>query len=305
MESLWEIAEAALEDYNREILDTKINNKVGENICIHDFDISNTCIHCGLILSNLNISHEAEWNNYKDDSGNYCKNTQRGDLYVDTNPYSKGGTVSFPSNTLIGKLSLQMTFSHKQKTYWEICSLIEEGAHRLNIPVDTINDSKRMWYTYMESGKLTRASVRKGLIASCLYHSCIKNKVPIEREQIENIFMCSKKALSKGEKVLFEVINSLSCINKEINDSNSFIRYCSKLNLPHSVAYKCNDILVKYEINLQAVTPKSATGGILAYVVKFVLKQKVPTKTVISATVDVCTPTINKVINIIRDLENN
>ena len=57
MESLWEIAEAALEDYNREILDTKINNKVGENICIHDFDISNTCIHCGLILSNLNISH--------------------------------------------------------------------------------------------------------------------------------------------------------------------------------------------------------------------------------------------------------
>ena len=73
MESLWEIAEAALEDYNREILDTKINNKVSENVCIHDFDISNTCIHCGLILSNINISHEAEWNNYKDDSGNYCK----------------------------------------------------------------------------------------------------------------------------------------------------------------------------------------------------------------------------------------
>jgi hypothetical protein len=63
--------------------------------------------------------------------------------------------------------------------------------------------------------------------------------------------------------------------------------------------------LTKYEIELQAVTPKSATGGILAYFVKFVLKQKVPTKTVISATVDVCTPTINKVINIIRDLENN
>ena len=55
---------------------------------------------------------------------------------------------------------------------------------------------------------------------------------------------------------------------------------------------------------LQAVTPKSAVGGIIAYVVKFKLNLKTPTKTVISATVDVCTPTLNKVIQLIYDLEN-
>ena len=54
---------------------------------------------------------------------------------------------------------------------------------------------------------------------------------------------------------------------------------------------------------MQAVSPKSAVGGILAYVVKYQLGLKTPNKTIISATVDVCTPTLNKVIQLLIDLE--
>jgi len=157
----------------------------------------------------------------------------------------------------------------------------------------------------MESGKLTRASVRKGLIASCLFYSCMKHNSPIERQEILKVFRCDTKTLSKGEKVLFEILNSnnLTYINLQAEESNSFIRYCSLLKLPFHISTICNDIYEKHKIKLQAVTPKSAVGGIIAYVVKFQLKLKSPTKTIISATVDVCTPTLNKVIELVKNLE--
>ena len=128
---------------------------------------------------------------------------------------------------------------------------------------------------------------------------------PIERQEIIKAFHCDTKTLSKGEKVLFEILNidNSTYVNIQSEDSNSFIRYCSLLKLEFKVANICNELYKKHKIELQAVTPKSAVGGIIAYVVKFNLKLKIPTKTVISATVDVCTPTLNKVIQLIIDLE--
>ena len=158
----------------------------------------------------------------------------------------------------------------------------------------------------MDSGKLTRASVRKGLIAACLFYSCTKNNNPIERQEIIKAFDCDTKTLSKGEKVLFEILNldNSTYINVQTEDSSSFVKYCSQLKLEFRVSNICNDLYKKHKVELQAVTPKSDVGGIIAYVVKFKLKIKSPTKTVISATVDVCKTTLNKVIQLINDLEN-
>ena len=159
----------------------------------------------------------------------------------------------------------------------------------------------------MESGKLTRASVRKGLIAACLYHACIKRNHPIVREQILEMFECTTKTLSKGEKVLFELLqnNILSDHSVQIDELNSFVKYCSQLDLPYKVCHVCNDLFNKYKIELQAVSPKSAIGGIIAYTIKNVLKLKKPTKTIISTTVDVCTPTLNKVILLLEQLDHS
>ena len=90
----------------------------------------------------------------------------------------------------------------------------------------------------------------------------------------------------------------------QVEDSNSFVRYCSMLELPFRVSTICNDLYDKYKIQLQAVTPKSAVAGIIAYIVKYQLKLKNPTKSTISATIDVCTPTINKVIIILEKSVN-
>jgi transcription initiation factor TFIIIB Brf1 subunit/transcription initiation factor TFIIB len=307
--SLWEIANLAFEELKvEEKQNLESNKNKFTNKCEHKFVCEDVCTECGACLNNTFISYQPEWNNYKDDCGNYVKNTQRCDNFNDSNPYSKGGGtfLSANKNSLIAKLHIQQTFSHKQKTYWLISKEIEHAASYLNINSKiTIDTATKYWYKYMESGKLTRASVRKGLIAACLFYSCNINNIPIERQEILKAFSCDTKTLSKGEKVLFEILNTnnLTYINVQSKDSNSFIRYCSLLKLEHRISYICNDLYNKYKVQLQAVSPKSAVGGIIAYVVKYELLLKLPTKTVISATVDVCTPTLNKVIQIIYNFE--
>jgi transcription initiation factor TFIIIB Brf1 subunit/transcription initiation factor TFIIB len=304
--SLWEIANLAFEELKEE---EKLNTPTikSKDSCEHKLICEDVCTQCGACLYSLNVSGKSEWNNYKDDNGNFCKNTQRCDNYVDLNPYSTGGTLLPGSkNTFIARLQIQQTFSHKQKTYWLVSEEIERAAVCLKISnKDTIDTAKNYWHKYMESGKLTRASVRKGLIAACLFYSCTMNNSPIERQEIIKAFNCDTKTLSKGEKVLFEILNTnnLTYVNVQTEDSNSFVRYCSILKLKFSVSHTCNNIYNKHRVPLQAVTPKSAVGGIIAYVVKYKLLLKSPTKTVISATVDVCTPTLNKVIQLIIDLE--
>ena len=308
--SLWEIADLAFEELKTEEENKQKESDKGKKPikCQHKYICEDVCTECGLCLYNVNVSNEGEWNNYKDDNGNLTKNMQRCDTYVDSNPYSTGGTILPGSqNTLMAKLQIQQTFSHKQKTYWLVSEEIERAASILKITnKDTIETAKSYWHKYMDSGKLTRASVRKGLIAACLFYSCTINNSPIERQEILKAFNYDTKTLSKGEKVLFEILNSsnLTYVNVQNEDSNSFVRYCSILKLKFSVSNICNELFNKHKVPLQAVTPKSAVGGIIAYVVKYKLCLKSPTKTVISATVDVCTPTLNKVIQLIYDLEN-
>lgn len=306
--SLWEIANEAFEELKEteKKEQEKTNKKTNKVECIHVLNYEKVCTKCGACMCNTQISNEGEWNIYKDESGNYSKNTQRADLNTDTNPYSYGGTLLNNNNTFMAKLQIQMTFSHKQKTYWQISNEIEHVSTLLNINNKLIIDTaKSYWHKYMESGKLTRASVRKGLVAACLFYSCVKHNLPIERQEVIDAFGCDTKTLSKGEKVLFEILDcsNLTYINIQTDDSNSFIRYCSILKLQFSVATICNDLYKKHKISLQAVTPKSAVGGIIVYVVKYKLELKTPTKTVISTVVDVCTPTLNKVIQLIIDLE--
>lgn len=309
LEDMWAAADEGF--YRKEIVHTTTSEC---NHLVTQLDTQTSelvCQSCGAVIYK-NLQCEAEWNNYKDESGNYSKNTQRGDLYVDDNPYSVGGTVCglFSNNKMLGaKLHLQSCFSHKQRTYWKTSQIYENICSKYHLTLNILETAKRLWHICMESGKLTRASVREGLIASCLYYSCIYHKAPICRDDILIYFECDNKTLTKGEKVFYEIIEhstdfkhlTKQSVNVEQNDS--FIRYCNILNLPWKVAMDCNEVFNKNKNELDFVTPKSAVCGVLVYVIKKKLDLKIPTKTEISKLVNVCTPTINKVVDIL--VKNN
>lgn len=312
MEDIWACAEEGLDEI-------RVKKDVIQHIdCYHTETILDTqtadivCVNCGCVTG-VKTMYNAEWNNYKDDSGNYSKNAQRADLYVDDNPYSVGGSVCnmFKSNRcLAAKIHLQSVFSHKQRTFWQISQIFENIVSKNSLPIDILSTSKKLWHICMESGILTRAAVREGLIASCFYYACIHNRCPISRQDILIFFECDTKTLSKGEKVFYTIIESnesFRYLTKEsinIQENDSFVKYCSKLKLEFKVAMLCNDIFNKYKTELNVVTPKSATCGVLVYVIKKKLKLKNPTKSELSTMMNVCTPTTNKVVDILVNCES-
>tara|TARA_B100000768_G_C11269845_1_gene372884 strand:- start:1807 stop:2289 length:483 start_codon:yes stop_codon:yes gene_type:complete len=160
----------------------------------------------------------------------------------------------------------------------------------------------------MESGKLTRASVRNGLIASCLYYACIYKNLPTDRQSIIDLVEGTQKGFLKGEKIFHEIMennNRYKYLGKEkinIIENDSFIKYISKLDLPFKAAEICNKYYTLYIDKLDSVTPKSATAGILFYVVKKDLQMKAPSKSTVSRETGVCIPTINKVLTILENV---
>jgi len=261
------------------------------------------CTDCGEVFHKCFDS--CEWNNYKNDDGSFQQSNQRADTYVSDNPYDRGGSIpGFNKKSFIMRLHYQQAFTHKQKTFWQISEKFQNYAIRLSINSVTLKDAKNMWHICMESGKLTRASIRNGLIASCLYYSCIHNQLPIDRQKVIDITEGTSKGFLKGEKIFIELMENTCYKNLgksriDIKENDSFIKYCNALELPFNISTLCNDVYTKNIDKLDSVTPKSAVAGILYYVVKNHCKLNKPSKTKISSETTVCIPTINKVLNIL------
>ena len=71
--SLWESADLAFEELKTE---ERLKNPIvkKENTCEHKFVCEDVCTQCGACLYFSSVCHEGEWNNYRDDTGNFSKN---------------------------------------------------------------------------------------------------------------------------------------------------------------------------------------------------------------------------------------
>jgi len=283
--------------------------------CLHAKIIYNpsdqamVCLECAEVIETE--QETCEWNNHKKDDGYFQNSNQRGDANISDNPYDKSGSIpSFSKKSLAMTLHYQQTFSHKQKTFWKVSEQFENYRTLLSLPHSILPTAKNMWHVCMESGKLTRASVRVGLISACLYFSAMQNNVSIDRSKLIELTEGSgnQKGFLKGEKVFLEIMQDVPAYKylgrkKEDNkDTDVFAKFCNQLELPFKTIYMCNEIYTKNKDRLDSVTPKSITAGILFYVVKNELKFKQPSKSKISQVVDVCIPTINKVVKILESI---
>jgi transcription initiation factor TFIIIB Brf1 subunit/transcription initiation factor TFIIB len=303
-------------DYENIIIEnTIIENTIIESdkcLCKHlkkfmdDKEKSEICQDCGVVFFAA-IFETNEWNTYKNEDGSYQASIQRADLHTSDNPYDIPGTIpGINKNSLMMRIHYQQTFSHKQKTFWIISEKLSNYCTHLGIS-NVLSTAKKMWHICMESGKLTRASVRNGLISACLYYACVFNNTPVDRQQIIDISEGNQKGFLKGEKIFMEIMDNNKTyghLGKEkidIKENDTFIKFCSELGLPYSTYNICNEIYTLNIEKLESVAPKSITAGVLFYVVKFKMGLKQPSKSRISQIVNVCIPTINKVINILEN----
>ncbi len=266
------------------------------------------CVDCGEVICNQ-IYEACEWSNYKSEDGSYGVSSQRGDIYTSDNPYDKGGSIpGFYKNSFAMRVHLQQTFSHKQKTFWKISEKFQHYCSLICIHESVLPTAKNMWHFCMESGKLTRASVRNGLISACLYYACIYNNIPVDRQKLIDNTEGNQKGFLKGEKIYLEIMESHKKYNQlgkqkiDIKENDTFVKFCNDLGLPFKTVHICTDIYTKSIDKLDSVTPKSITAGILFFVVKNKLNLKQPSKSKISQVVNVCVPTINKVVSILETI---
>jgi len=305
MDAIWNDFEECKSEFEIEIENDTLKEKCKHIVRVSDKG-SELCLDCGEILHSL--FECCEWNTYTNTDGSYQTNNQRADTAISDNPYSKGGTIpGFNKSSFIMRLHYQQTFTHKQKTYWKTSEMMYDYCTKIGLPLTILPDAKSMWHICMESGKLTRAAVRTGLIGSCIYYACINNNIVADRQKIYDVLEISNKGFLKGERIFMEIMHGAGAYQKlgkqkqDIKENDSFVLFCNKLELPFNISTICNEIFEENKNKLDSVTPKSSTAGILVYVIKNKLKLKSPNKNKISEVVNVCIPTINKVVSLLEN----
>lgn len=281
------------------------------------------CSLCGVVISSV-ISELAEWSNYVDSSGSTSNNSRCGvsTSTTDINPFNTNMSSFIPKGVKnvciqdgkvvrydISKIHIKNSFNHLQKSF----NLVEE--HLDNITNDKyskriVNTAKMLWGEIMESKVVTRAGVRKGLIACCLYYACIHHectKSPLEI--CEDFGMKDTKQFNKGDKEFkktFENIDKWShLLTKTSNSEEYFSRLCCELEMGHVImentafqlSVECKKVYEPIKDELVGLHPKSAACGIIFWVMKN--RKMHITKSVISKVLGICSPTLSKTCQLI------
>jgi transcription initiation factor TFIIIB Brf1 subunit/transcription initiation factor TFIIB len=297
------------------------------------------CILCGIVIGQR-ISDLAEWSNYTDSSGCSSNNSRCGNVIksTDINPFTTNSSSFVPKGVNnvcyengkimkydISRVHMKNNFNHLQKSF----NIVED--HMDHITNDkyskrVVMTAKTLWGEIMnttktkENGdlvrKITRAGVRKGLIACCLYYSCIhydSTRSPLEICQ--DFGMPDTKQFNKGDKEFKEVFENVPkwchLLTKTSNSEDYFSRFCSELEMHHiikegvafNLAKDCREIYEQIKDKLHGLFPKSSACGIIFWVMKH--KKISITKTNLSKVLGICGPSLSKCCSIVVEILGN
>lgn len=284
------------------------------------------CTKCGLILKSI-ISDLAEWNNYTDTSGASSNNSRCGYSVksTDINPYTTTMSSFMPKGVKnvcykdgklikydISKIHVQSTSNHLQKSFCQVENILD------NITDDKYSQrivltAKSLWAEIMKAKKITRAGVRKGLIACCLYYSCIHHDCTRSPLEICNDFgMSDTKQFNKGDQEFKETFEKnvrwSHLLTKTSNSEDYFSRFTSVLETNHVIkegvafqlAKECKELYESIKDKLAGLFPKSVACGILYHIC--IVKKINITKTKISSCLGICNPTLTKTMKALYEI---
>jgi transcription initiation factor TFIIB len=231
-------------------------------------DTMQICKNCCVVLGRV-IDNTAEWRYYGTDDSR------------DSDPARCG----LPTNSLLPKSSLgsmiggskhdsidikrirmyQMwnSMPYDERTLWSVFEKLTANTVNNGIPQRVIDDAKVLYKKASEK-KISRGDNKEGLIASCIYHSCLLNNVPRSSKEIASMFNISPVVLNRGNSRF----QTLLKINVASSGPEDFIsRFGSKLSMKMNDIENCKKLvkfLEKHEI-MSDNSPTSSAAGILYY----------------------------------------
>lgn len=231
-------------------------------------DTMQICKTCCAVLGRV-IDNGAEWRYYGAEDSR------------DSDPSRCG----LPTNSLLPKSSLgsmiggskrdsidikrirmyQMwnSMPYDERTLWSVFEKLTANTVNNGIPQRVIDDAKVLYKKASEK-KISRGDNKEGLIASCIYHSCLLNNVPRSSKEIATMFNISPVVLNRGNSRF----QTLLKINVASSGPEDFIsRFGSKLSMKMNDIDNCKKLvhfLEKHEI-MSDNSPTSSAAGILYY----------------------------------------
>jgi transcription initiation factor TFIIB len=131
---------------------------------------------------------------------------------------------------------------------YNVFDKLYQNSSSVGIPTKVIEDAKVLYKRASEK-KISRGDNKEGLIASCIYYSCLINKIPRSPKEVARIFHIDPNILNKGNS------RFQGLLQMNINSSNpdDYIpRFGSKLNLDCNDIQKCKE-LAKTIDNLEII----------------------------------------------------
>jgi transcription initiation factor TFIIB len=226
------------------------------------------CANCSAIIGKV-IDNTAEWRYYGNEDNR------------DSDPSRCG----LPTNNLLPKSSLgsmigccrkdnidirrirmfQMwnSMPYDERTLWNVFDKLTNNTINNGIPQKVIDDAKVLYKKASEK-KISRGDNKEGLIASCIYHSCLINNIPRSSKEIAKMFSISPVTLNRGNSRF----QTLLQINVSSSSPDDFIsRFGSQLNMNFKDIQKCKKLVSFLETNeiMNDNAPTSSAAGILYY----------------------------------------
>jgi len=231
-------------------------------------DNMNICTKCSSIVSNV-IESGAEWRFYGNDDNRDGDPSRCGMPTNNLLPKSSIGSMiscGYKDNIDIRRIRMfQMwnSMPYDERTLWNVFDKMTANTINNGIPQKVIDNAKVLYKKASEK-KISRGDNKDGLIASCIYHSCLLNKVPKSSKDIAAMFNISHVTLNKGNSRF----QTLLQINVSSPDPIDFIsQYGNNLSMSIYDINKCKELVKFIEDNeiMNDNSPTSSAAGILYY----------------------------------------
>ena len=231
-------------------------------------DNMNICSKCSSIVSNV-IENTAEWRFYGNDDNRDGDPSRCGMPTNNLLPKSSMGSMigcGYKDNIDIRRIRMfQMwnSMPYDERTLWNVFDKMTANTINNGIPQKVIDNAKVLYKKASEK-KISRGDNKEGLIASCIYHSCLLNKIPKSSKDIAAMFNISHVTLNKGNSRF----QTLLQINVSSPDPIDFIsQYGNNLNMYIGDINKCKELVKIIEDNeiMNDNSPTSSAAGILYY----------------------------------------
>lgn len=265
LDNCWNLLDDFKNDLRDIIDETKCNCGSSEVIVEDSMQI---CKNCCAVMGRL-IDNTAEWRYYgsednRDGDPSRCGLPTNSLLPKSSLGSMIGGTKH--DNIDIKRIRMYQLWNsmpYDERTLWTVFEKLTSNTINNGIPQKVIDDAKVLYKKASEK-KISRGDNKEGLIASCIYHSCMINNVPRSSKEIANMFNISPIVLNRGNSRF----QTLLKINVSSSSPDDFIsRFGSKLSMKMEDIDKCKKLVKFLEKNeiLSDNSPTSVAAGILYY----------------------------------------